>query len=94
MCDKCAELDSKIEHYEHLASRIADQPTLDGDQRIDRAGEGKKGRASSRANRVRPSQLAACFIWRRGLVALLNPPAINILDQYTIASAAGRAALL
>jgi hypothetical protein len=37
--------------------------------------------------------LAASFIWRRGLVALLNPPAINILDQYTIASAAGRAAL-
>ncbi|MDB5604085.1 MAG: hypothetical protein JWP25_985 [Bradyrhizobium sp.] len=30
MCDKCAELDSKIEHYERLASRIADQPTLDG----------------------------------------------------------------
>jgi beta-phosphoglucomutase-like phosphatase (HAD superfamily) len=30
MCDKCAELDSKIEHYQRLASRIADQPTLDG----------------------------------------------------------------
>jgi hypothetical protein len=30
MCEKCIELDSKIEHYRALASRITDQPTLDG----------------------------------------------------------------
>jgi beta-phosphoglucomutase-like phosphatase (HAD superfamily) len=30
MCDKCVELDSKIEHYQHMASRITDQATLDG----------------------------------------------------------------
>lgn len=30
MCDKCLELDSKIEHYLSLASRITDQSTLDG----------------------------------------------------------------
>jgi hypothetical protein len=30
MCDKCAELDGKIEHYQRMASRITDQPTLDG----------------------------------------------------------------
>jgi hypothetical protein len=30
MCEKCVEIDSKIEHYRLLASRIADQPTLDG----------------------------------------------------------------
>jgi hypothetical protein len=30
MCEKCVELDSKIEHYRALASRITDQPTLDG----------------------------------------------------------------
>jgi hypothetical protein len=30
MCEKCAELDNKIEHYQHLSSRITDQPTLDG----------------------------------------------------------------
>ena len=29
--------------------------------------------------------MAASFIWRRGVVALLNPPA-NTLDQYTVAS--------
>jgi beta-phosphoglucomutase-like phosphatase (HAD superfamily) len=30
MCEKCAELDSKIEHYRFMASRITDQPLLDG----------------------------------------------------------------
>jgi hypothetical protein len=30
MCEKCVELDSKIEHYLLLASRITDQPILDG----------------------------------------------------------------
>jgi hypothetical protein len=30
MCEKCVELDSKIEHYRLLASRSTDQPILDG----------------------------------------------------------------
>jgi hypothetical protein len=30
MCDKCVELDGKIEHYLRLSSRITDQTTLDG----------------------------------------------------------------
>jgi hypothetical protein len=30
MCDKCVELDSKIDHYRFLASRLTDQLTLDG----------------------------------------------------------------
>jgi hypothetical protein len=30
MCEKCVELDKKIEHYRHMASRITDQPMLDG----------------------------------------------------------------
>jgi hypothetical protein len=30
MCDKCVELDGKIEHYQRMASRITDQLTLDG----------------------------------------------------------------
>lgn len=30
MCEKCVELDSKIEHYRLLASRITDEPILDG----------------------------------------------------------------
>jgi hypothetical protein len=30
MCEKCVELDRKIEHYRLLASRITDQPILDG----------------------------------------------------------------
>jgi hypothetical protein len=29
MCEKCAELDNKIEHYQLLSSRINDQLTLD-----------------------------------------------------------------
>jgi hypothetical protein len=30
MCEKCIELDGKIEHYRGLLSRITDQATLDG----------------------------------------------------------------
>jgi hypothetical protein len=30
MCDKCAEIDGKIEHYQQLSYRITDQATLDG----------------------------------------------------------------
>jgi hypothetical protein len=30
MCDKCFELDSKIKHHRLLASRLTDQPTIDG----------------------------------------------------------------
>jgi hypothetical protein len=30
MCEKCVELDGKIEHYQRLASRITDQATIDG----------------------------------------------------------------
>ena len=30
MCDRCVELDSKIEHYQRLRSGITDQATLDG----------------------------------------------------------------
>jgi hypothetical protein len=30
MCEKCVELDSKIEHYRLLASRLTDQSILDG----------------------------------------------------------------
>jgi hypothetical protein len=30
MCKQCVELDSKIEHYRVLASRVTDQPILDG----------------------------------------------------------------
>ena len=30
MCEKCVELDGKIEHYQRMSDRITDQPTLDG----------------------------------------------------------------
>jgi hypothetical protein len=30
MCEQCVEIDKKIDHYQRLASRITDQPTIDG----------------------------------------------------------------
>jgi hypothetical protein len=30
MCEKCDEIDDKIDHYRFMASRITDQPLLDG----------------------------------------------------------------
>jgi hypothetical protein len=29
MCDRCAELDEKIEHYQKLASAISDRQTIE-----------------------------------------------------------------
>ena len=34
MCEKCVELDSKIEHYRLLASRLTDRPTIEGIQKL------------------------------------------------------------
>jgi hypothetical protein len=34
MCDKCIELDGKIEHYQGLSSRIDDRATLDGIKKL------------------------------------------------------------
>jgi hypothetical protein len=30
MCDKCTELDDKIEHYKRISTYVTDQLTLDG----------------------------------------------------------------
>jgi hypothetical protein len=30
MCEKCVEIEKKVEHYQHLASRITDRAMLDG----------------------------------------------------------------
>jgi hypothetical protein len=30
MCEQCVEIDKKIDHYHQMASRITDQPMLDG----------------------------------------------------------------
>jgi hypothetical protein len=30
MCDKCVEIDGKIDHYRSMSSRVTDQTTLDG----------------------------------------------------------------
>jgi hypothetical protein len=30
VCKQCVEIDKKIEHYRFMASRITDQPMLDG----------------------------------------------------------------
>jgi hypothetical protein len=34
MCEKCVEIDRKIEHYRILASGVTDQPTLDGIEQL------------------------------------------------------------
>jgi hypothetical protein len=34
MCEKCVELDGKIEHYQRLSSKITDQLTLDGIKKL------------------------------------------------------------
>lgn len=34
MCDKCAELDDKISHYQRIAMHITDELTLDGIKKL------------------------------------------------------------
>jgi len=34
MCEKCIELDTKIEHYRRLSGLITDQPTLDAFKKL------------------------------------------------------------
>jgi hypothetical protein len=34
MCEKCVELDGKISRYRQLASKVTDQRTLDGIQKL------------------------------------------------------------
>jgi hypothetical protein len=34
MCDRCVELDGKIEHYQRMVSRTTDQATLDAIKRL------------------------------------------------------------
>jgi len=47
MCDKCAELDKRIEHYEKMLLSIADPLTVERIKRVDRRFAGAKGDASS-----------------------------------------------
>jgi hypothetical protein len=49
MCEKCVELDSKIEHYQHMASRITDQQILDGIKKLIELGASREGCAPSGA---------------------------------------------
>jgi hypothetical protein len=51
MCEKCKELDQRIEHYRRLSQSITDQPTIDR----------FKG-AIRDLLKVRPPRLAASFI--------------------------------
>jgi hypothetical protein len=34
MCEQCVELDSKIEHYQRMATKISDQAMLEGIKKL------------------------------------------------------------
>ena len=34
MCEKCSEIDAKIEHYQYLSRMVTDQPTLGAIQKL------------------------------------------------------------
>ncbi|MGB9170806.1 MAG: hypothetical protein WCC35_04375, partial [Bradyrhizobium sp.] len=34
MCEKCTEIDTKIEHYQYLSRMVTDQLTVDGIQKL------------------------------------------------------------
>ena len=42
MCEQCAEIDKKIEHYRFMASRMTDQQTLDGIKKLIERMQAKK----------------------------------------------------
>jgi hypothetical protein len=42
MCDRCVELDGKIDYYQRLASKTTDQSTLDGIRKLIARMKGQK----------------------------------------------------
>ena len=42
MCDKCAEMDGKIEHYRRMSMTITDQPILAGIKQLTEKMEAQK----------------------------------------------------
>jgi hypothetical protein len=42
MCEKCVEIDDRIATYQRIASRITDQPTVDGAKQLIADLEAKK----------------------------------------------------
>jgi hypothetical protein len=44
MCDKCAELDAKIEHFRRLATRVLDPLTIEGIGKLIEEMQAKKDR--------------------------------------------------
>ena len=54
MCDKCSELDKKIEHLQTLAQRVLDQMTTDGIAELVRELRGGEEKAAS-GSKVTPN---------------------------------------
>ena len=42
MCERCVELDDKIEHYQRMASKTTDPDLLDGIQKLIKRMKGQK----------------------------------------------------
>jgi hypothetical protein len=57
MCEKCDDLDRRIERYRRLSSFNSDELTLSIHSRTDRATRGAKTRITSRAARVMETAL-------------------------------------
>jgi hypothetical protein len=85
MCDKCTELDDKIEHYKRISTYH--RPAYAGrDCRIDKTDDGRKGRAPFRAKRVRaPSTLRstglAVLVQTTARLAQRNCAGVCFLDH-------------
>lgn len=54
MCEKCADLDEKIEHYRAIVSRITDKIAEDGIAELIAELQAKKAELHPRDERVRP----------------------------------------
>ena len=56
MCDKCEELDKKIEHYRQLAARVRDPLLTEGVDKIIEEMEAQK-RHSTRSNKSKAASI-------------------------------------
>jgi hypothetical protein len=63
MCDKCVELDKKIEHYREITMAIGDELTIERIKALIGDLQAQKAILSSRATAVRPPQLAEHYFW-------------------------------
>jgi hypothetical protein len=75
VCKQCVEIDKKIEHYRFMASRITDQPMLDGIKELIERMTASYIRCPARDSRKPADESGSCGLLCAARSAPVNPGA-------------------